>query len=100
MMISEGAFVTVFFIFAICGPIRKTWRLYSVWCAEKRRISDKTDETRYSKRNNDVSIGVKTFDAGFEFTNMRVRKLLEIKKNVAALSLITLLWLLVIFSNK
>lgn len=96
MMVSELAFILVFFIFAICGPIRKTLKLYSVWCADSRRISDKVDKTRYINRNVDVSIGDNTLVARSEYTLARTRELIEIKKYVASLSLIILIWLLVI----
>jgi len=100
MMISEVAIVTIFMILAICGPIRKTWRLYCVWRADKRRISDKTDEIRYNNQNIEVSIDSNTVDTSVKFTHKGTRDLLEIKKYVASLSLIILLWFLVIILNK
>ena len=96
MLISEMVIVTLLLILAICGPTRKTWRLYYLWCADKRRISDKTDEIRYSNRNVEVSIDTNADDTSFKLTHMRARNLLEIKKYVASLSLIILLWFLVI----
>jgi hypothetical protein len=95
MMISELAIVSAFLIFAASGPIRKTWELFSVWSKDKKRISDKFDETRYSDRNIAGAYDTVTFETYGEISSISARELLEVKKYVAGLSLILLLWLVV-----
>lgn len=97
MMVSELLIFFIFFILVICGPIKKTWKLYCYWYEQKLRNSDKFDESGYSSRIFSGSVSADTIDTNSESSS--AKGLLEVKKYIASLSLILLFWLAVHIFN-